>query len=409
MKITIKGIGPVGAFGHGMDDFKKMLTGETTVIPETVRIKLEQRDFDLPLYRASTSGLEDFFPKRSLRRIDHFSGMALFAACLAIEDAGIKKEELKDAGLIIATAYGPSRTTFAFLDSFLENGDSASQPTHFSNSVHNAAAAHISMKLGIKGPGLTVSQFDLSFTSAIITACNWLLEKRVKIVLLGCVDEYCDVLGYTMASFMERCENLKAISPNLKVWKAKQSIHEEKRKKRRDDKSRYHPNYSAGEGACFFVLKAEDGSNETKDSSSRYGWIKNAEIFHLHDLDHKSDFHDKSLISDIKQPIIMGSKDYDNQKQGQDYIENSRRENSFAELIKSLEKNFQVFSFSHLYGHFPTNLAFDLSVAALFFTNCDISPMFLIEEGEITLHVDNVYCVKPCKNSLYSLIKIVNI
>lgn len=175
-------------------------------------------------FLADTSLLDKYLPKKSLRRVDHFARMALLAAAKSIEDADTKYFSKKDTGVIIATGFGALKTTFAFLDSYIEKSDKLSSPTHFSNSVHNAAAAHVSRIFGITGPNLTISQFDMSFFSALITAQSWLATKKVNTVLLGTSDAFCDVLKYCIDNFSD-----------LKGAKE----------------------YSFGEGSAFFLLTRE--------------------------------------------------------------------------------------------------------------------------------------------------------
>lgn len=175
-------------------------------------------------------------PRRALRRVDHFSRLALLGACLALEDAGRLGPAKDRLGVIMATGYGPTRTTFAFLDSVINDGDALASPTHFSSSVHNVAAAHLSMLLNITGPCLTVSQFEMSFGSALLTARQWLLANRVDAVLLGAVDEYCDVLGYCWGRSFSGCPggDMRPLD-----FSAQTAI--------------------PGEGAAFFVLSFSEG------------------------------------------------------------------------------------------------------------------------------------------------------
>lgn len=176
--VAIQGLGVVGSFGSSPEEFLSAI-GSPRVSE-----------------RAATDRLEEFVARRDLRRIDHYSRLALLGAHLALRDAGMLGEALERVGVVIATGYGAAGTTFGFLDSIIENGDPCASPTHFSNSVHNAAAAHVSIFLKATGPSLTVSQFELSAASGLLTACQWLREGRVDAVLFGAVDEYCDVLGY---------------------------------------------------------------------------------------------------------------------------------------------------------------------------------------------------------------------
>ncbi len=262
MRISVQGIGPFGCFGAGVEDLEALLTGTRIVPPEISKIERDGNIFELPWFKARTSKLEAFIPKKKLRRIDRFSAMALLGANLAIADAGACKDDLENTGIIVATGYGASGTTFSFLDSFLNKGDRLSVPTHFSNSVHNAAAAHISVLLGIKGPCLTVSQFDLSLPSALFTAVSWLREERVTSVLVGGVDEYNPVVGYATAG-------LNADSP------VRSTI--------------------AGEGGCFFLLSREDTSN-----GAGYGYLTEVDMV----------VPDRPPTPSNTHPVIVGSQGY---------------------------------------------------------------------------------------------------
>ncbi len=183
---------------------------------------------------ADTTSISQYLSKRKLRRIDHYSRMALLAAGKAIQDADPTVFTKKETGIIVASGYGALSTTFAFLDSYIEKGDGLASPTHFSNSVHNAAAAHISIGYGLQGPSLTVSQLDMSFISALLSASMWLEQGNVDSVLIGTTDEYCDVLGYCI-----------------------HGLSKDKKK-----------NYSFSEGSAFFLVTAQ------KEGRSKYGWFE---------------------------------------------------------------------------------------------------------------------------------------
>jgi 3-oxoacyl-[acyl-carrier-protein] synthase II len=129
--------------------------------------------------------------------MDHFTRMGLLGAHLALADAGLGVSGLEGLGVILASGYGATATTYALLDSILQDGDTCASPTHFSSSLHNACAANIAIQLGCTGPNLTVSQFDLSVPSALFTARQWLLDGRVERVLFGALDELSDLIGYT--------------------------------------------------------------------------------------------------------------------------------------------------------------------------------------------------------------------
>ncbi|GAB4554868.1 MAG: hypothetical protein Tsb0017_07450 [Geothermobacteraceae bacterium] len=217
MKLLISGIGPVGGFGAGLEALHHALA---TATPPAG-------------YTADTAPLENYLHRRATRRIDHFSQLGLLAAHLALEDAGLLGGDLSNLGLVVVSGYGPLRTTFAFLDSVLDDGDCLASPTHFSNSVHNAAAAHISIQLGMSGPNLSLSQFELSVAAGLQVAQCWLKEGRVDSVLFGAIDEACPVVDYCYRRYFG--DTRHPISP----W----------------DLSRQTA--QPGEGACFLVLQHE--------------------------------------------------------------------------------------------------------------------------------------------------------
>jgi 3-oxoacyl-[acyl-carrier-protein] synthase II len=201
--LAINGLGPVGAFGAGITDFKAALTGDIKVTPEITRVTTQNGDHDLPVFRASSKLLANFIKPRKLRRLDNFSRLALLGAVLAVEDSAMELNSER-TGLIVASAHGATATTFAFLDSVIEDGDVLASPTRFSNSVHNAAASHISEHFTITGPTLSLTQGADSLTMALLTAGQWLASERVDTVLCGAIDCYCDVLGYCWQSYREQ-------------------------------------------------------------------------------------------------------------------------------------------------------------------------------------------------------------
>ncbi|MEZ4601645.1 MAG: beta-ketoacyl synthase N-terminal-like domain-containing protein [Syntrophotaleaceae bacterium] len=239
-RMAIQGVGVVGGFGCGIADLEDRLE-KGGAEPTELAVTAGGEEVSFLAFQADPSPLERFLNKRQTRRIDHFSKMALLGAHLALEDAGALDAPRDRMGVVIATGYGPTRTTFAFLDSVLEDGDAFASPTHFSNSVHNAAAAHVAIQLKATGPSLTVSQFGMSVASALLTARQWLAEGRVHSVLFGAVDEVCAVLGYCWDSFFPGSGG--PIEPFV------------------FDRQTAVP----GEGAAFFLL--------TRDEQARYGHV----------------------------------------------------------------------------------------------------------------------------------------
>ncbi len=194
-RIVIEGIGAVGGFGCGISVLSRALT-EASSSPGTFDLSTGSGTVRIPAFLADVSRLGEFIPVRTLRRIDRFSRLALLGSHLALADAELPEAERSRLGIIIASGYGATGITYAFLKSFISDGDICASPTYFANSVHNSAAAHISIQLGATGPSLTVTHFHLSVPSALATARLWLAEGRVQRVLFGAVDELSELIGY---------------------------------------------------------------------------------------------------------------------------------------------------------------------------------------------------------------------
>lgn len=301
MRMAIQGVGISGAFGSGVEALRAALQTGTVTTGEID---------GLPIYQANIDGLEEFVPKRSLRRIDHFSKLTLLGACLALQDADCLDIDRSRMGIVIATGYGTLQTSFKFLDSYLEDGCVCSSPTHFSNSVHNAAAAHVSMQMQATAPSLTVSQFEMSVPSALLSARQWLAEGRVDQVLFGAVDETCEVLRYCRGQFFGVAEQ-GAIQPF--AFSAQSAV--------------------AGEGAVFFVLTRAD-------EEATYGYIDEV-ILGNH------------LVGPVRLPqdtlLIIGA---DGHKE-------------CGRLYEKVLKARDVAAYAPLYGSFPAAAGFDLAAAAV--------------------------------------------
>lgn len=309
MRMAIDGVGVVGGFGCGLDALTAALASGLMPPTEVCPVPGDE-SIRIPALLADSAALEMYLGKRATRRIDHFSKLALLGAYQALQDAGELEASRERLGVIIATGYGPTRTTFAFLDSVMDGGDICASPTHFSNSVHNAAAAHVAIQLKAGGPNLTVSQFEMSVSSALMTAGLWLEEGRVDKVLFGAVDEYCSVLGYCWERFFPASGSVPMKPLNFLSQSAR-----------------------LGEGAAFFVL--------APGTSARYGFIDEVRL----ERPESAFAHtDESAI------FILGADGH------------GCCGSTYARVLPA---GARVAAYAPVYGSLPTGQGFDLAVAAL--------------------------------------------
>lgn len=304
MKALIRGIGAVGGFGTGIDSLERTLA-KGAVAHQWIEFETTRGRLRVPGYRADTSALSEFVPIRVLRRMAHNSRMALTGAFSALADAAMMESEQRGRlGIIVATGYGATCNNFDFQHLSDDGADFSGSPTKFSNSVHNAAAANISIALSDRGPNHSVSHLSMSFPSALLTALQWLREDRVDTVLVGGVDEFSKALAYAW----------QLMSVNNSDGRQRPLI---------------------GEGASFFVLSSAEVS-----SSSQYGVIEHVNVEHT--LRNPAPFpHAAAHFLGIQELTLPDC------------------------ISDRLPPDAQLAAYAHLYGIIPVAAAFDLAVAAL--------------------------------------------
>ena len=179
----IGGLGVIGPFGRGVDEFAKALanTKSGAALKTATPRSIPKEQLEHP----------------SLKRVGRRSGKlgrAMLAAAIeAVENAGLATPLGQSTAVVVASAFGAHSATFAFLDGLLEYGHTAPSPTHFSNSVHNSMAFLISSSLGITGPSITVTGFDGPFERAKTLAEAILNSGTIERILLVAGDETNDV------------------------------------------------------------------------------------------------------------------------------------------------------------------------------------------------------------------------
>ncbi len=307
MTYSIVGAGAVGAFGCSKADLASATSSDTVSLSKHT-ISAADKAVDVDCFKADATHLTTFLPKNQLRRTDHFSQLALLATYLALEHTGVTEfhDKGEDIGLIVATGYGAVGSTCSFKDSINSNGDIGASPMQFTKSVHNQACSHMAIQLGVTGPNLTVSQHYLSFHTALQTACIWLEENRVKRVIVGGVDEFSDVHGYSRLRFLNERFSGDSYYPGI------------------HDRSVF-----PGEGAGFFLLEKQKDRDYPQISMPTIGRV---------------DENTKDCLERCERTIIYG--DSSSRKISNGTLPENNRENSRC-----------------LYGEFPTASAIDLAYA----------------------------------------------
>lgn len=194
--INVLGLGAVGSFGTGIKSFSEALCQPEKYA--TIHHVPEYQE-DIRVHLAETEELAKYLTKAKQRRMDHFSRMFYLGAMDALSDSGLAVENLdqQKVGVICATAYGASKSSYAFKDSINSKADQFASPLHFSKSVSNSAIANFMLNMKLHGPNLTICQPNNPLESALTVASLWLNQRYCDIVIVVALDELSDPLAYS--------------------------------------------------------------------------------------------------------------------------------------------------------------------------------------------------------------------
>ncbi|MFI9642516.1 beta-ketoacyl-[acyl-carrier-protein] synthase family protein [Micromonospora sp. NPDC051925] len=263
--VVVTGMGVVSPAGCTVDDFwSTLLAGRSTAAP------LDDPEFKAHPVRIGcrVHGLDaiDGMTDKQVRRMDPFARFGLAAALAAYADAGAPRPDPARAAVLVGNAVGGRITSDQESRHYGERGPQGVNPLMPLMTMPNAAAALISMRLGFRGPALSIATTCASGADAVGHAMALLLTDRADVVVVGGCESI--ISPVTLAAF----GNLRALST------------------RNDDPAAASRPFDAGrdgfvmgEGAGFVVLERE--SDARARGARRYaavaGYAATADAHHL--------------------------------------------------------------------------------------------------------------------------------
>ncbi|QLK85634.1 beta-ketoacyl-ACP synthase II [Staphylococcus sp. 17KM0847] len=158
-RVVVTGLGALSPIGNdvptmwnnalnGVNGIDKITRIDTT--PYQVHIGGELKDFDI----------EDFIPKKEVRKMARFTQYAVVAARQALEDSGLKIDESNAdrVGVWIGSGIGGMETFEEAFDQLQKRGPRRVSPFFVPMLIPDMASGQVSIDLGAKGPnGSTVT------------------------------------------------------------------------------------------------------------------------------------------------------------------------------------------------------------------------------------------------------------
>lgn len=202
-RVVITGMGAITPLGVTVDEFwQGCLEGRSGAGPLTLidpgdyptKIACEVKGFD-PL---------KYMDRREARRMARFSQMAVAAARMAIEDAGLKldKENTTRIGVLLGNGNGGYPNTDEAVRTIVQKGGMRLDPLYMAKMLPNMAASQIALQFGIRGYNNTVTTACAAGTQAMGDALERLRHGRVDVMLAGGAEAGISELGLAAFSVM---------------------------------------------------------------------------------------------------------------------------------------------------------------------------------------------------------------
>jgi len=217
-RVVVSGIGALTPLGNSLKDYwSGLLNGVSGADFITqfdaskfkTRFACELKNFD-PL---------NYLDKKEARKIDRFSQVALIASDQAVQDAGLKSDDINvdRIGVVLASGIGGLITFQEEVMNFAKgDGTPRFNPFFIPKMILDIAAGHISMRHGFRGPNFAVVSACASSTNAIMEATNLIRLGKADAILTGGAESViCEagVAGFNaMKALSERNDDPKTAS-----------------------------------------------------------------------------------------------------------------------------------------------------------------------------------------------------
>lgn len=183
-RVVVTGLGTVNALAHDIPGtFAAFREGRSGIGPLTfreadrltIRIGAEVRD-----WRA-----EERFPPKDLPLLDRVTQYALVAGAEAVAMAELPADTGPRGGVILGTAAGGIGTWEDSYRAVYAEGRNRVSPLVVPRLMHNAPAAHLSIRYGLTGPVLAVSSACASANHAMGLAFQLIRAGAADVMLAG--------------------------------------------------------------------------------------------------------------------------------------------------------------------------------------------------------------------------------
>ena len=167
-RVVVTGMGVITPIGNNVEEYWKGLQEGKCGI-DTITT-FDTSDFKVKLAgEVKNYNPEEYFDKRSARRLDKFAQFAMIAAREAMKDSGMTKEntDFERVGVFIGSGMGGLDTIEKELNVCFEKGYDKISPMFIPMVISNMATGNVAIDLGLKGESFSIATACASATHSI--------------------------------------------------------------------------------------------------------------------------------------------------------------------------------------------------------------------------------------------------
>ncbi|MBE5806001.1 MAG: beta-ketoacyl-[acyl-carrier-protein] synthase II [Clostridiales bacterium] len=291
-RVVVTGIGAITPIGNNAEEFWKGIKEGKCGIDEITQ-------FDTTGYKVKLAGEvknynpEDYFDKRTCKRIDRFAQLAIVASKEAMKDSGITPEntDMERVGVVVGTGIGGLGTIEEQNRNVFEKGPDRLSPMYIPMSIVNMATGNIAIELGAKGESVAMVTACASATHSIGESYRMIKHGYQDAVVTGGCEGSITPTG--IAGFT----NIKALTQVTDKTRASIPF----------DKER--SGFVMGEGAGIIILEELEHAKKrgAKIYAEIVGYGASSDAYHITSPAPEGEGGARAMVSAIKDANIAPS------------------------------------------------------------------------------------------------------
>ena len=208
-RVVVTGMGAVTPIGNNVEDFWKGIKEGKCGIDEITR-------FDTTGYKVKLAAevknlnVEDYMDRRSAKRLDRYSQLALIATKEAMKDCGITSEntDMNRMGVVVGSGIGGLGTIEEQTKILVNKGHDRISPMYIPMAISNMATGNIAIEIGAKGESFAMVTACATGTHCIGESYRLIKHGYQDVILAGGSE------GTITETSISGFTNIKALSQN---------------------------------------------------------------------------------------------------------------------------------------------------------------------------------------------------